>query len=49
MAQEKAQDMGEVVDDSGIWSTETKMTPLAIWGLIVVILTVRTFRNKADM
>ena len=49
MAQETAQKAEEVVDNSAEWSTETKMTLMAVWGLVVLVLTARTFRNKADM
>ncbi len=48
MAQEKAQEAEEVVEYDG-WSNETKFALLAVWGLIVLVLTARTFRNKADM
>ena len=48
MAQEQAGEAEESVEGGG-WSNGTKMTLLAIWGLVVLILTVRTFRNKAEM
>ncbi|MDW3192802.1 MAG: hypothetical protein R8G66_10565 [Cytophagales bacterium] len=49
LAQEKVQEAEEVLDNSAEWSTETKMSLLAVWGLVVLVLTARTFRNKSDM
>lgn len=49
IAQEKAQETEEAVENYEGWSNETKFTMLAVWGLVVLVLTVRTFRNKSDM
>ncbi|MFY0687647.1 MAG: hypothetical protein JXQ90_10810 [Cyclobacteriaceae bacterium] len=45
-----AQESADAIDNTIMeWSSEPKMVLAGVWGLIIVILVIRTFRNKPEI